>query len=258
MSLVSPQNGQRAHFPRSLTPFESQSLLWLLPPDRPGYNSYWKYVLDWQVVAEGRRGTGNYILGAPGIVPDIDSPLPQVFAYGLIEGKNASISVTLRELLEDQLEYEIVSLKGETIPQDFSERRRWTFSLWSPSHPCPSCQSTPREVKIRREAGCDATLAFCRADKRVWIFDGQDGVNHLVPVTNFHNALVLQKNIRDPNVALPADNLFKFLNTYSDADLTAAFVHYNKLRKKVELGTIVMAPPKRTSMMKKMLSLFRK
>lgn len=258
MSLVSPQNGQRARFPRSLTPFESQSLLWLLPPDRSGYNSYRKYVLDWQVVAEGRRGRGNYILGAPGRVPDIESPLPQVFAYGLIEGENASISVTLREVFEEQLEFEIVNLKGETIPQDFSERRRWTFSLWSPSHACPACGSIPREVKIQREAGGNATLALCRADKKVWIFDGQEGVNHLVPVTNFHNALMLQKNIRDPNVALAADNLFKFLHTYSDADLTAAFVHYNKLRRKVELGTIVMASPTRTSVMKTMLSLFRK
>ena len=55
-----------------------------------------------------------------------------------------------------------------------------------------------------------------------------------------------------------ADNLFKFLHLYSDADLTAAFVHYNKLRRKVDLGTVVLALPKRPSIIKSMLTLFRK
>ena len=258
MSLAAPYNGQRAHFPRSLTPFESQSLLWVLPPDRPGYNSYRKYILEWQVVAEGRRGAGNYILGSQGLVPDLESPLPQVFAYGLIEGKNGSVSVTLREFFEEQLEYEIVNLDGETIPPDFSEVRRWTFSLWSPSAPCPACGTVPRVVKIRRETGGSAVLALCRTDKRIWIFDERDGVNHLIPVTNFHNALMLQKNIRDPEIALAADNLFKLLHVYSNADLAAAFVHYNKLRRKVDLGTVVLALPKRPSIIKSMLTLFRK
>ena len=258
MSLVSPNNGQRAKFPRSLFPFESQSLLWVLPPDRPGYNSYRKYILEWQVLAEGRRGMGNYILGAHGLTPDVESPLPQVFAYGEIEGKNGSVSVTLREFFEGQLEFELVSLNGETIPAELAEKRRWTFSLWSPSDPCPVCGTAPREIRIRREAGGSAVLAVCKTDKRIWIFDERDGVNHLIPVTNFHNALMLQKNIRDPNVALVADNLFKFLHLYSDADLTAAFVYYNKLRRKVDLGTVVLALPKRPSIIKSMLTLFRK
>jgi len=258
VSLASPNNGQRARFPRSLSPFESQSLLWVLPPDRPGYNSYRKYILDWEVLAEGRRGAGNYILGAPGIVVDVESPLPQVFAYGLIEGDNASVSVTLREFFENQLEYEIVNLNGETIPADLSERRRWTFSLWSPSDPCPACGTVPRQIKIQREAGGFTVLALCRTDKRIWIFDERDRVNHLIPVTNFHNALMLQKNIRDPQVALASDNLFKLLHVYTDADLAAAFVHYNKLRRKVDLGTVVLALPKRPSIIKTMLTLFKK
>ena len=258
MNTVSPNNGQRERYPRSLTPFESQTLLWVLPPDRPGYNSYRKYVLDWQVAAEGRRGAGNYILAAPGVTPDIESPLPQVFAYGLIEGKNVSVSVTLREFFEGQLEYEIVNVRGEGIPGEIDETRRWNFSLWSPAETCPSCGTMPRVVRIVREAGGAAALALCKTDKRIWIHDERDAVNHLIPVTNFHNALMLQKNVRDPATALASDNLFRFLDSYSDADLTAAFVHYNKLRKKVELGTVVMTLPKPSSLIKKVLSLFRK
>jgi hypothetical protein len=255
---VSPHNGQQVLFPRSLTTFERETLLWLLPAARPGYNEYRKYISQWEVVGEGRRGTGNYILADREVLPDVESPLPQVFAYGVIEAENASISATLRELFEDQLEYEIVNLKDESIPPHFTERRRWNFSLWSPTQPCPVCGSKAREVTIRRESGGDATLAVCAVDKRLWIFDALDGVNHLIPVTNFHNAIMLQKNIRDPQTALAAENFFKHLHTFSNADLAAAFVQYNKLRKKVELGRIILPRSTKTTFVDKVFSLFKK
>src|SRR5271157_3862616 len=98
VSYSSPHNGQHALFPRSLTTFERETLLWLLPSARSGYNEYRKYVSEWVVVGEGRRGAGNYILGEKNVRPDIESPLPQVFAYGVVEAENARISATLREL----------------------------------------------------------------------------------------------------------------------------------------------------------------
>ncbi|MGA7159738.1 MAG: hypothetical protein WBZ48_01970 [Bacteroidota bacterium] len=258
VSHVSPHNGQQVFFPRPLSAFERETLLWLLPAERPGYNEYRKYITEWAIVGEGRRGTGNYILAEKGVLPDVESPLPQVFAYGVIEAEHVTISATLRELFEDQLEYEIVNLNGETIPESFAERRRWNFSLWLPAHPCPACGSKLREVTIRRESGGDATLAVCAADKRLWIFDSENGVNHLMPVTNFHNALMLQKNIRDPETALAAENFFRQLHTFSDMDLGAAFVQYNKLRKKIELGRVIMPGSKKMSLVDKVYSLFKK
>jgi len=258
VSQSSPNNGQQALFPRPLTAFERETLLWLLPAERSGYNEYRKFILDWVVVGEGRRGAGNYILAERGVLPDVESPLPQVFAYGVIEAENVNISATLRELFEDQLEYEIVNLSGETVPQHLTVRRRWNFSLWSPAQPCPACGSAVRQVTIRRESGGDATLAVCSADKRMWIFDALDGVSHLIPVTNFHNALMLHKNNRDPKTALAAENFFTHLPTFSDADLGAAFVQYNKLRKKVDLGRVILPGSKQMSFVDKVLSLFRK
>ena len=258
VSHGSSHNGQQALFPRPLTTFERETLLWLLPIARSGYNKYRKYISEWVVVGEGRRGTGNYILAERNVRPDVESPLPQVFAYGVIEAENEKISTTLRELFEDQLEYEIVSLNDDMIPQNLTVLRRWNFSLWSPSQPCPACGSALREVTIRRESGGDTTLAVCRADKRLWIFDALDGVNHLIPVTNFHNALMLHKNIRDPKTALAAENFFRQLHTFSDADLGAAFVQYNNLRRKLDLGRIVVPGSQKITLVDKVLSLFKK
>ena len=258
VSHASPHNGQQALFPRPLSPFERETLLWLLPESKPGYNEYRKYIAEWTVVGEGRRWAGNFILAESSVLPDVELPLPQVFAYGVIEAENMNISATLRELFEGQLEYEIVNLNDETIPHYLTERRRWNFSLWMPAQRCPACGSRLREVTIKREAGGNATLAVCPVDKRIWIFDALDGVNHLIPVTNFHNALMLYKNNRDPKTALAAENFFKHLDTFSDADLGAAFVQYNKLRKKVELGRIILPRSKKTSFIDKVFSLLKK
>jgi len=254
----SSRNGQQALYPRQLTPFERTTLLWLLPESKPGYREYRRYVSEWVVVGEGRRGTGNYILAEKEIVPDVESPLPQVFAYGVVEAEEASIAATLRELFEDQLEFEIVGLNSDAIPEKLSVRRQWNFSAWSPGQPCPACGAQPREVLLRREVGGDATLAVCSADKKIWIHDAGDGVNHLVPVTNFHNALMLYKNIRDPKVALAAENFFRDLRTYSDTDLGAAFVQYNKLRKKIDLGRIAAPASRKSTLAGKILSFFKK
>ena len=110
---------------------------------------------------------------------------------------------------------------------------------------------------IRRESGASATLAICAADKRIWIFDEESGVNHLIPVTNFHNAIMLHKSIRDPGTALEAANFFKHLPTFSDPDLTAAFVQYNKLRKKIELGRVIASQPKQRTLVDTLISYFK-
>jgi hypothetical protein len=68
---------------------------------------------------------------------------------------------------------------------------------------------------------------------------------------------MLYKNIRDPKRALAADNFFRDLHTFSDADLTAAFVHYNRLRKKVDLGTVLF-PKAKITFLERVVSLFRK
>jgi len=97
------------------------------------------------------------------------------------------------------------------------------------------------------EEGRTVVLALCALDERLWVYDEQSGINHPIPVTNFYNQLMLQKNIRDARVALDAKRIFRDMQSYTDRDLALAFRSYNKLRRKVTLeGDIVVEETKRS------------
>jgi hypothetical protein len=220
-------------FPRDLSPLEKDLLLWLLPPDHPGYREYRSLVESWRVAAKGRRGEGNFILAAGTADIDMDSPLPQMLAYGVVETEGGKIAVGIRERFGDQLEFEIVSLGGESLPDLSTEKRRWTYSSWLPKQACPQCLGILREVDMRTVRGRRLVLALCTRDERIWAYDEMSGINHPVPLTNFYNELMLHANIRDPNLALNSKRLFTDLHSYSDATLSRAFASYNKLRSKI-------------------------
>lgn len=231
-------------FPRDLTHVECELLFWLLPEDRPGYSEYRTLFAQWKVVARGRRGDGNYIIAAPTEQPDNESPLPQLLAYGIVETTSGRISISIRERLGDQVEFEIVYPQSN---RDFStedEVRRWTYSYWLPSHTCPACNHSLREVAMSTRVGQRFVLAACSYDKLFWVYDGETKVNHPIPTTNFYNELMLHENIRDPKIALDSKRLFTDLATYSDGDLILAFVTYNKLRSKISLNQPIVVPEK--------------
>ncbi len=251
-------NGE-TQFPRSLTTLERGLLEWLLPADRRGYRAYRELLDVWKVSGQGRRGEGNYILAAEGTAPDNESPLPQVLAYGLVETEGDEIAVLVRERLGDQVEFEIASLKSETIPREWKEIRRWTYSTWLPGKPCPICRGIVREVPLRASPTHLLALAICRADKKIWIYDSETGINHIIPLTNFYNELMLHKNVREPSIALRPELLFANIDTYSDRDLLYAFVTYNKLRTKIVLDHEIVIPPEpRKSLLQRLRSLFKR
>ncbi len=210
---------------------EREMLEFVLPAESPGYNEYRHHVADMIVLAEGRRGKGNFVLGKAGDRADITSPLPSVIAYGVVETNDESFTITIREEVCDQIDAEIVSGSGTEIPEDITERRRWTYSTWRPGMPSPSTESPVREIKINDTF----LLAITPYEKRLWLFDGTLLMNHLIPITNYYNELMLHKHVRDPRIALKSGLLFEQLNQYSDADLRAAFVAYNALKRRVAL-----------------------
>ncbi|MFQ5798512.1 MAG: hypothetical protein ACE5H0_07450 [Bacteroidota bacterium] len=223
-------------YPRKLAKREQEFLYWLLPDERTGYHHYRDLLETMVVLGEGRRGKGNLVLGHPGDVLDLDAPLASVFAFGVIEGEDKNILVTIREEQEHQVEVEIVGSKSDKVPDQFAEKRRWSYSSWSPGDLGPSSGGMVREVKMRGKENFTLVLAISPPEKRLWIYDAKSQVNHLIPVTNFYNELMMLKGIRDPNLALQSAKLFSRLSKFSDEDLARAFLSYNRLRKKVEVG----------------------
>jgi hypothetical protein len=241
--------------PRELTPLEKNLLLWLLPVERPGYKEYRQLVSLWKVAGKGRRGEGNFILTSGTAQVDNDSPLPQVLAYGVVETPKGAIAATIRERLGDQLEFEIVNLSGEGVPDEFQETRRWTYSSWLPGQPCPNCRGGLRETEMKTETGRRFVLAVCTQDERIWVYDEPSGINHPIPLTNFYNELMVHTTIRDPNIALNAKRFFTDLRNYSDTTLSRAFASYNTLKTKITLEEqILIAKENKSSLFQRIRS----
>ena len=216
-------------YPRSLRPKELDLLMSVLPAESPGYREYRDLLLKMVVLGEGRRGAGNIVLGFQGDTPDTTSPLSPVVAYGMVETTDDVFSITVREYVGRQIDVEIVSTHGGQIPDRFEEKRRWTYSGWKPGTPSPSSGEMVREVRID---DC-LVLGIARNERRLLLHDSSTGMAHLIPITNFHNELMLHKNIRDPKIALNSSLFFKNLESYSDSELRSAFVAYNKLKHRV-------------------------
>lgn len=232
----------RSDLPRRLTERERELLLWLLPADRPGYREYRTLIERWSVTAQGRRGAGNYILAPVDERADNESPLPQVFSYGVVETDKGEISVTIRERLGNQVEVEIAKLGRGEIEPSFNEKRRWTFSSWHPGKPCPICEKPTREVSMKTTTGRQIVLAICAHNERLWAFDAHSGVNHPVPMTNFYNEVMLHRQVRDPEIALDPRKLFSRLDEFRDGELVRAFSSYNKIRPKIPLEDEIVEP----------------
>jgi hypothetical protein len=252
---MSMLNGKE--YPRELTANERDLLLWVLPADRRGYQEYRELVQQWKVVAQGRRGEGNYILAAAGEHADLDSPLSHVVAYGMVEMESGELSVSVRERVQNQIEYEILAVRGSVDVGVGREIRRWSLSSWQPGSSCPQCGRAVREVPITSAIGQTVVLALCAYDRRLWLYDGQRGVNLPIPVSNFYNELMLHKNIRDPNIAFDFKRLFSDLHTFSDADLRRAFRSYNKIRTKVVLESDVVVEAQRPPFLKRLMNVLR-
>lgn len=219
-----------------LTEREQELLYWLLPEDRVGYQLYRDLLETMVVLGEGRRGRGNLVLGHQEDVLDTNAPLAPVFAFGVIEAEDQNILVTIREEQGGQVEVEIVGSKSDEVPDQFMEKRRWCYSTWSPGDPSPSSRGSVREVKLKGKGEFNVILAISTSEKRLWVYDSKDQVNHLIPVTNFYNELMLLKGIRDPNLAFQSSKLFERLSEFSDGDLARTFLSYNRLKRKVDVG----------------------
>lgn len=226
--------------PRELTTAERELIHWVLPTDRASYREIRETIDRWNVIAAGRRGEGHLILGPVGTVPDHDSPLPTVVAFGVMESTHGNGSISVRERMGDQIDIEIVS-SGVPV------QRRWSYSEWTPGGPCPQCGANVRNVTMRTASGNSVTLAGCAQDKRLWVHDAASGVCQPIPVTVFNAELMRRSGVRDPKLALQPQRLFDLWDSFPDDVLTVAFISYNAIRSKVRIDDPVQLPVRRRS-----------
>lgn len=237
---VGQSNGR---FPRPLTSHEREIIEAVLPDDHPGYRKYREMLGDLVVLGEGRRGKGNFILGRAGVVPDTTAPLPPVVAHGAIVTRDGEILVSIREEVDGQIDVEVT---GEIHSR--GEVRRWSISSWRPGQPSPRSGSPVREVVVSE----GLVLAICVADRRMWIHESASGLNHLIPVTGFHEALMKVRKVRDPQIALRPGGFFSSGSDYSSEDLRSAFLIYNSTFPKVR--TPEVSGPAASSFLQRFLS----
>jgi hypothetical protein len=190
------------------------------------------------VLSEGRRGDGDLVFGFSGDTPDLNSPLTAVVAYGVLETKAGSFSITVREEAASQINVEIVSERGERLPEQVEEKRRWTYSRWSPGEGSPSTGGAVREVHI----GDAHTLVCDPSDRRIWLHDASSELVCPLPITGFYSELMLSLGIRDPATVFRTSLFWERLASYPDGQLKEAFVRYNHKRHRADLPVTSDAP----------------
>lgn len=218
-------------YPRELRAKERDLLDSVLPAARPGYLRARERLATMIVLGQGRRGEGDLVLGMPGDAADRTSPLPPVIAYGMVETTRDAFTITVREEMSAQVNVEIVSGRGEEVPDHFEEKRRWTYSTWEPGLPSPATGTGVRQVALDPAL----TLALAPAEERIWVHDAESGMVHLIPITHFYNELMRIRQARDPAIALRSRLFWEQFGTHTDAELHATFAAYNRLKHRVEL-----------------------
>jgi len=219
-------------FPRALTDKEKYLLFKVLPENKPGYKKYRDKINELVVIGQGRFSRDNMILGKPGKKPDLSFPSTPVFATGTIICKETEIDVAIHEEIDNEIEFDISTNNSCKPDDDVTELSNWSYSNWSPGDGAPKDNSVVREVEIIPRK---LILSIAPVHKKIWLHNVESGVNHLIPLSNFYNQLMMVKDIRNTEVALNPGVFFEQLNNYSDGDLVSALITYNKYIKRFDI-----------------------
>jgi hypothetical protein len=222
-------------FPRTLNEIEKELLFSVLPSNKPGYNLYRQKMKDKYVLGFGRFGETNLVLGNKEEEISLDDASSSTFAAGSIIYNEGKIEISINEEIEDRIEFDI-SPKGYEEVIQLKEIKRWNYSEWIPGQKSPRENLGVREITILPEK---YILAISSEEKRIWVYESDSGVNYLIPLSNFYNQLMIQKNIRDPKIALKPNLFFGRSegnhSNYTDIELKSTFISYNKYLKKMDI-----------------------
>ncbi len=219
-------------FPRQLTEQEIDWLNTALPLDKIGYKIYRDKIEKLFVIGYGRWGYGNYILGKPGSLIDLNDSSAPVFAVAEIIFDKLKVYVSIHEELENLIEIDIRK-SGDETGGDLMLIEKWSYSNWVSGEKAPSDNSDVREINIVKNS---IILAIAPRHKKIWLHSKEDGVNRIIPVSNYYNEVMMGMNNRDSKIMLNPNRLFNNLEEFSDEDLSRGFLSYNKRWKRIEFN----------------------
>jgi hypothetical protein len=226
------QQNNSETFPRELTSREKSWLFAALPETKPGYCQYRDIIDDLVVIGKGRFGNENLILGEEGDAYDPEAPSTPIFAIANIEFEETKIYITIHEESEHQVEVDIKSLSGETIPENLHQTKIWNYSDWTPGQKAPFDNADVHEIQL---IFSKIVLVIAPSHKKIWVYNSDSGINHFVPITNYYNELMIIMKNKNPEIALNPSRLFDNLNEFTDDQLVQGFLAYNKHWNRIEL-----------------------
>jgi hypothetical protein len=227
------QQNTNKTYPRELTAREINWLMAALPENKTGYRKYRELVENLSVIGNGRFGKDNLVLGNDDDVVDLEDPSAPIFAIANITYQNASVYITIHEMLEGQIEIDLKTVNDEIIPEDLSGATVWNYSDWVPGQKAPHDNSSVREIPLVKG---EIVLVIAPAHKKIWVHNYKSGINHFIPVTNYYNELMILSENKDPETALEPGRLFTNLEDFTDEHLINGFLIYNKRWKRIEIN----------------------
>ena len=242
-------------FPRVLTEKERYLLFKVLPENKPGYKKYREKINELVVIGHGRFSRDNMILGKPGKKPDLSFPSTPVFATGTVICKETEIDIAIHEEIDNEIEFDISTNNSCKPDDDITELSNWSYSDWSPGDDAPKDNSPVREVSI---IPGKLILSIAPIHKKIWLHNIETGVNHLIPLSNFYNQLMMVKDIKNTKVALNPGIFFEQLAQYTDGDLISAFITYNKYIKRFDIDMSYFENKKNKSSQKNIFSFLKR
>jgi len=217
-------------YPRRLTEIEKKYLRKVLPLDRIGYKYYNEKLDELFIIGKGRFQKDDYVLGSQNDKPDFTMPASPMFAVGTIITSSHKVEISIHEEFEDKIELDFAVNGSGEFDENIIDY--WTYSEWLPGMKSPPDKTKLREVHLEKNK---LILAIAPITKRVWVYESESGVNHLIPVTNFYNEIMRVKNERNPNIALEVKRLFTNLDELTDQEIIQGFLSYNRYLNKIKI-----------------------
>lgn len=249
-------NGQ--DFPRRLNELERYWLRLILPEDRPGYKLYHDKLEDLFVIGYGKFPPYNLILGKKDDKPDPTISIQPLIATGKFFYELGSVTISIFEEFENQIEVDIQSEGFDYFQIKSSElinkEKNWfTYSNWSPGQNHPFDNSELRVIEIQKD---EFDFVISPKHKRLWIYDYNLKFNKFIPVTNFYQELLKVAGIKDASKITDINYFFTNLKKFSDEQIRSAFINYNRYWKKFELKKEIPMKPKKKNFFKKIFERF--